>query len=176
MEGERITAERFWSAWHKFPEWMNQYWPESDTDITRSGEWTKGIIYPFVVTSVAPQLNCQLSLEEDKTDFLFKRDGSAIVHMEHEDNIESVYSPGKELDKLKSTRAPLKCLISYAPKSKVQGHFDRMYNIMANSIQQRPETQWLFIIGVFRERDDIMQNEDWTARKAYVGGLENLSW
>lgn len=176
MEEERITAERFWNAWHKFPEWMKQYWPKSDTDITRAGEWTKGVIYPFVVTIVAPQLNCQLSLEENKTDFLFRRDGRVMVHMEHEDNIEGVYSPKKELDKLKSTGAPLKCLISYAPESEVQMHFDRMYTITTNSIQQRPETQWLFIIGVFRGRDNIMQNEDWIARKANAGGLENLLW
>jgi hypothetical protein len=52
-----------WKAWQNFPELFKTYWgsyspPENGGD----PEWSNGVIFPFIVTSFVPILNCKVRM------------------------------------------------------------------------------------------------------------------
>jgi len=154
---------KVWKAWKQFPEWWNKYWKHNDSEkVIAEDAWTKGVIYPFIVTAVGPQLECRMELEEGKRDFTLYKGKKMLAHIEHENNIEKVY--GEELPKLVKSKAKLKVIISYGTQENIEHYLNFWMSSRIDNLKRegRFNEEWLLIFGIYNQQSGWMEkNSDW---------------
>ena len=145
-----------WNAWNKIDDWFEKYWGMYWDDVGQSGEWTDGVITPFIVTELAPALGCKpVRLEQTgqkdrrRADYILLKDEKELVYIEHENSSKDVI---EELKKLLPAKVPLKVVVTYDELDMLKG--------LAKDIQRRVQenkdgSDWLFIGGVFKENEDV---------------------
>jgi len=135
LHSENLAAQ-FFRAWKQLPDWWDEYWGVDWNAVLKQempvrnafpdGEWTHGVITPFIITSVAPRLGCkpvrlEISVDnEDKrgrADYFLVKQRETHIYVEHENHPQQVKG---ELPKLRATRASLKVVVTYCPEKEAE--------------------------------------------------------
>lgn len=145
------------------------------------GEWTHGVIDPYILYLVRERLNLWVRFEPDKKSgaVIYDADASAeLCHLVHENEREEVVSSMSELFESKPN---LKCVVTYgdpksgAPDVNRQENDDllttwndkAMKPLLLKMLARKPEQVWLLILGL---EYDFRSEADWTAYKYSIEG------
>ena len=150
-----------WKAWQKFPEWFKTYWgsyspPEDGGDT----EWSNGVIFPFIVTSFAPSLNCKVRMEINRYDVLLVRDEDYIMHIEHENVMNNLKG---ELKKMSKSTPRIKCGISYGQKYEIRDELKMLNEYLSKSFNNVSMQEWIFIFGIYGSDGYLRDVHSWEA-------------
>jgi len=160
-------------AWKGFPNWYSRFWDAKVWKEITDEEWTKGVIAPFIVTYIAPALNCSIRLELDDRDFILLKSGDELVYIEHENKIDNAFS---ELPKLHKSQAPIKCIVSYSELDEIKEYVNLWFSPPIVNLERpkKNNEEWLLIFGIINSETKYMEKPtDWRGICFY---FENEKW
>ena len=163
MVGKEITPEDFLNKWSEdITNWGLRFYGEKGWKAEMSNdEITRGVIYPYLLTSLAPRLGVRVRFEiplkwreegkNKKMDAVLYDNEfiTKLAHVEYENNY------GRLLDenrKFHYSEPPLKVLITIpdlqnkADKAEFNEWVDiSLSPIIFGSLQEKPDNKWLFL-------------------------------
>lgn len=146
-----------------FGPWTKKYYGDISNITFDGDEWTQGIVTPFIVTQLAPDLGCRARLLQEPRLDVILCDFSGkhqLAHIEHQNQLRDVTG---EITKLQQSKPLLKFIVTYGDSptsvtdnSKQIGDFvdDILSPIVGKIIERNPAQNWLFIAGVNWQRPD----------------------
>ncbi len=166
-------AEQLWNGWKQFPNWWGKYWGidwETAAQDMKDAEWTNGVIGPFIITDVAPQLGCKTRLEisgkrdkRTRADFVLVKDEREAAIIEHENYPQYVLEEVSK--KLLQSKSPLKSVITYAPEPDL----DELAKDIHRRVSERGDgAEWLLIGGVHAQIAGIVRMKDPSAWAGWI--------
>ena len=174
----RMTAEDLWSAWKRgiTPFGERYYGAEQWKETFEDQEWTEGVIEPFVLTSLAPELKTRVRFhQKDEKDAIMFDDtySSQLVHFEFENHKDKVSG---EITKLKRSEPKIKVVVTYPEartrkegEKEIQAYVsDVIGPIAESSVSQEHAQVWLLVFGL----GYATAQDDWMAYKVWYDGTK----
>jgi hypothetical protein len=154
-------------VWKRIPEWWTKYWGLDLHELNWNvgwGEWTAGVITPFVITELAPALGCKpVRLEQTgdrsrrtRADYILVRNERELVYIEHETYSRDVIG---EMKKLLSAKVPLKVAVTYSEPNSLR---DLAKDILWRVEENKDTSDWLLIGGNVNSREEFENIRKWT--------------
>lgn len=175
-----LRAEQLWEAWKSnFTRWLDDHYKLSWE--MSPGEWTHGVIDPYLLYLVREKLNLWVRFEPDKKKgaVIFDADASMeLAHLVHENERDNVSSSMQELY---DSEPNLKCIVTYGDPKSGEPDANRQENddllttwnekvmkpVLLKLLARKPEQVWLIILGL---EYDFRSAADWTAYQYSIEG------